>query len=549
MKIRKNENNDIYNLIIPAISLLLSLSLSIFVLSSSPRFIAGGDTASYVAFAKEIIANGFFIPAHNALHFPGSQWIYPPVVPYILALIFRIFGDSGWLPFEIAGILGALLSAITVIPIWKVTNFIFGRLAATIATISFAFYLPNQYALTWGAYPQIFATLLLVMIFYYLVRLSNRKEEHSTRYVIYLSATLAILYLTHDLTSFVVLLSLGIFVLISFLIRYTSYKNEDSRNISFAGIRVLLAVIISSPAFIIWYIPTLWWVKDAAFGSPSTSIVSSNGFSLSSDISSIQQVLFHLNPYIILVGILSILLIASIMRELIESVREEKLSRILSLILFIVIPVILMSWKINDYVLFARFSYYVFPSGLIIVAGLLAHFLNNWHFTNNKSAKNNKTLPRNYIKPIFAFSVLILLSINSVVGIDANFNSHTYFAKYTDNSTTSLQINSLNWINENIPHNSTIVSEGQLGFYIMGFSGLPTLVYEPLNYLTQPTEWNESLAAYILISNPSLNLPKTLNLIYKYNVKYIVVPENITNAPSFYYEIHSAPSLTVYKIK
>ncbi|MEM3795364.1 MAG: hypothetical protein QW429_05760, partial [Thermoprotei archaeon] len=105
------------------------------------------------------------------------------------------------------------------------------------------------------------------------------------------------------------------------------------------------------------------------------------------------------------------------------------------------------------------------------------------------------------------------------------------------------------WIKHNTPSNAVFAAAGHIGYYIAAFDGRPTIVYHPTEYLTQPAERYESLAAYTLVFTPGYNVVQTLAYIIEYNVSYVVVYNsyNIT-LPYFYKPVYTNSILTVYQV-
>lgn len=529
-----------YTCLVVVISFSISVVVGLLVISSSPAFIGGGDTSSYIAFAREIINNGFKIPATNSIHFPGSEWVYPPVVPYLFAVLSRFFGISGWQAFVFPAIVGVIANALIVVPVWKISNLLFGRLTATVTTLSFSIYLPNLYAITWGGYPQLFATLISAVILYFLIKIvtsnGNLKDD------LILALLLGILYLTHDLSSFVVASALVLMIVAIILFRIVRPKAIPSVR---PALHLSLSLGISAPFFLYWYLPRLWWIKDAAFG-PASNVLQGNS-SLASDLASVQPIWIHLSPHIAYIGAFSLLVVVSIMAAFLNRRIRGRILGLVAVSVFMFLPIFLMIWKVGDSVLFSRLSYYVFFPAQIFLVSLVSPGIKHLLLNRNKFGWNKESYKR-MVGIVLSVIIVSLISVNYVHGTNSNILSHSYFTSFDKNTTITQQIDTLNWIDNNIPKNSIVASEGQLGFYLMGYAGLPTILYEPAKYLTQPVEWNESLAAYVLTNTPTQNVSKTASEILLYNISYVIIPGEEPLVPSFYDVVFSSASANVFQI-
>jgi len=89
-----------------------------------------------------------------------TAWLMPGY-PYLLSLIFKVFGTYSVSSAIMALLLDCVASVLTIIPIFSMTNRLFGRKAAFVAVILFAFYPPSLLHAT----GRIWDTTLFTMIF------------------------------------------------------------------------------------------------------------------------------------------------------------------------------------------------------------------------------------------------------------------------------------------------------------------------------------------------------------------------------------------------
>lgn len=524
--------------------IILAVIIRIVVISSSPSFIVGSDTPSYVAFARELINNHFLIPQTNAIHYPGSVWVYPPVLPEILALFMYAFKLSGFSSFYFLTFLSIIIDSFTIIPIWKATKLLFSRRTAVMSSLIFSCYLPDLYALTWGGYPQILATAIFAWIIYYVVKIVKAENSNVKTYVVP-GLLLGLLALTHDISTFVVGGSVTIYILLLLIYSVISRENTIKKRSFGSAIKLLPSLVISSIFVAYWYIPRIWWVFDAAF--PPSYIQSLNVPLTHQGFFSMIQANFQTfyGPLDMSMFIFPVLVLA-----IFYSIKRRKeLSGIGFLFTIMISSALLILIEFRDQVLVSRLSYFIFLPALIIVSSAFERLL----FSNKKHQSNNAS-ETIFSKRSRGIGISIVLSIIliavSAEGIYANMVSHSYYAGNDPSANFNfVDSGSLQWIHSNTPQNAVFAAPGIYGFYLMGYDGNPTLDYESPHYLTQPVEFNESSAAYTLIMTPLNNVSLTEHYISLYHVSYVVtLSQNSTNAPSFYHEVFKDNVLTIYYV-
>lgn len=524
------------------VAILIALAVRTIVISSSPTFLLGGDTPGYVAYTREIIQNGFLVPGLNTLHFPGSFWVYPPILPYFWSIVSNALGNNPLTPFYVIEISGIVADSFVIIPLYKTARTIFGNGVAKAAALMFTVYLPDLYALTWGGVPQLFATLIFAWVIYFTVMIS-KQETRSRKNAVALGITLVILTFTHDLTIFVTVFVLTFVLVASILLKKVKVPGLRPNGAHLNSIvkNIPLSLLIGLPAILLWYIPRYWWIIDA--GAPY--IDANLPAIFPQNVGTLQLIFQGVNGYLSPLGF-AIFLIPLVAWSLYVAVRRdfEKSGVIL---LFALSPILISIVDFHDPTIVARMGYYTFLPSLILASyGIIR--LKEMYTRESKAERGSYSIkPSGNQKRVIA--VMLPLILVSALGVSANMNSHTFYNSYVDSSPSQvIDYSTLNWIHSNVPKNSTFASFGEFGYYIMGYDGNPTLVYQNLKYLTQPTEWNESVAAYALVYQPSQNLTLTEHLITKYNVSYVTSIVNVS-VPGFYKEIYTDNSTTIYYVK
>lgn len=522
-------------------SVLLAILVRLIVVSSSPTFLLGGDTPGYVAYVREIISNGFGVPAVNSIHFPGSYWVYPPVLPYLWSLMTILFGNTQLTTFYVIEASGLVIDSLVIIPLYMTVKMVFGKNVGIVSSLLFAFYLPNLYALTWGGVPQLFATFLIAWVIYFTVLIS-REPERKYRNAIVLGAILTILTFTHDLSIWVMVFSLSALVIISLVLR--TFPSErlapEPAHLKAIITKVPIALLISVPSILIWYIPRTWWLVDA--GAPYINASLQQFFPSQPDL--LQTVIQGASGYFSPLGF-AILLIPLAIAGIYLCVKHN-MEKTGVLLVFMSTPILLSIIDFHDPIIVARMGYYTFFPSLMFTAYAIVLIKDKYFGDFTVFRPSNAANPRRNTRRLVALTVPLILI--SALGVSANMSSHTFYNSYLSSEPNGLiDYTTLQWIHENVPSNSTVASFGEFGYYVMGYDGNPTLVYQDLKYLTQPAEWNESIAAYSLIYLPDSNTTLTQQLISKYNISYVTGVQGVA-VPSFYKSVYSHDNMTIYKV-
>jgi hypothetical protein len=531
---------------------LLAVALRLIVVSTPPRFYTASDSGEYVSFAKELIANHFAIPKVNTLYYPGSPWIYPPLAVELFAYLVRLTGASGWTPFYLLTSLMVVVDSLTVIPVFLVSKRAFGELTAVIAVLIYAAYPPDLYALTWSGYPQIVATFLLGWIIYYFLLTVDAENQRSLRNALCLGLITGVLALTHDLTIFVVLftnLFYCVFVVLKNVRGFVS-SSQQMRKVMARIFKILVASLIALPFFVYWYLPRWQWVMSAA----SLTLGDGNGLE-STILSFFSNIVQPLGPLYDFPIIFAVLLVFSL--YLAGSKRGDK--AVEAVLSFLLAPILLILVEHGNGVLSARLSYYVFFPALILVAYALSSIVAKvqkprFTFSDLIRIEGKGAALRGSGKARTAAYglVLVLVALNAAGTVSFNMTSHTYFDRcFSCNSNEKLitDLPVLTWIHQNIPRHAVFAVAGDLGYYVSAYDGNPAIVYHGLQYLTQPSEREESLAAYFLVYQASSNQSLAWYYIHEYNVSYVIVynPPN-TTLPYFYQIVYSDNQVSVLHI-
>lgn len=530
-------------LLMAAFSFLLSNVTSLLVLSSYPFLQGNGDTSTYIILSREILNNGMLLPATNAIHYPGSVWVYPPVIPYLGAVLLYASGANGWATYRLFAIMGVELFSLTAIPSYYLVRNLEGEKAASIFALLYPFFLPSLYILSWGGYPQLAGFLLISIAFYFLSKAARQPDKWMGN-ASKAGISLFLLALTHDL-SFIIILASLVFLLVIRVLLLMIGRNPGTNQIKTSALSLLFATL----GGVIWYAPRAWWVIDAAFPASSAAyntyavgVPASPSLmaAIYLDLNGLEQPLGLLSQLLPVLAMYFALLICIMVTGAKFLHKDRAFDNIFSLLLVSVVMTIV---ELNDTVLFSRLAYFVFfASFLVLPSLLLSLFRHLQKDTPNADKKHLRSL-----RKLSMTALITVIILNSGVGIYGNYVSHSYFAATSSNEANVTSIDSvLGYMHTNITHIKSVAAPDPVSFCVGAYLDVPVLSYEPSNYLTQPVEWEENYVAYVLIYHSSSNLSTTLSYVKEYKVSYVIVPSDVGNVTTSFRLVWSTPAFDLY---
>ena len=542
-RLRKVSENE---RLVMALAFIISLITSMIVLSSRPFLQGTGDTSTYVSLSREIIANGLIIPQINTIHYPGSVWVYPPIFPYIGALLISLTKAQGWDQYIVLGLVGSLIFSLTSIPVYLLLREMYGNFVSLLGAIMYPFFLPSLYILSWGGYPQLLGFLLASIIIYYFIK-AEQKGKNRIRYAIYSGFALGILALSHDLTFVLIFVSVIILIIYRLIIKLmTRTASKQSIKVPF------VAILISSAFGAYWYAPRIWWVKDSAFPTSSSAflkysvgITSSPGImqDLSSDVFSLQQPLGPISMFVIIFALYIVLLFFLIFKMNGELRHNGKIDFVYIIML---IALVISLIEFRDPVLFVRLFYFVLFTGFILVIKPLYYGVKDLMKSSTGIGQFSREIT---IRRVAGYAVILIVLFNAVIGLSFNYESHTFYGSDTGNASLDVQsMGILNFVHKNLSDQAVIAAPVPLAFDIMGYAGNPVLAFQPSNYLTQPIEWEENYAAYIMIYHSSQNVSYTHSLVDEYNISYVIIPAHTQGIDPSYTVIYVSQYFILFRV-
>ncbi len=510
-----------------------SVLVRILIMGSAPAYAGTADAGTWAALAREIRDNGFLIPASNALHYPGSAWVYPPVIPYLIALISLVTGENGMTLFYVVGSLGVIIQSLTVIPVYMAVRKIFGVQPAVISVFIFIAFPPMLYLLTWSALPQITAFFLLSLILWQFASM-ERNETADRKAYAFLAFLSFLLVFVHDITAFLYLLLTAVFVLFLLFRKWREKAgNERMIKASLTGFIATLAGIL------IWYTPRIGWLLETG------SISSRNGFLASA------SSIFHTNllnlaqplaiPYSYY-GLSLILLPLFLFFLVIHYIRFRDNSRN-HVVLFGLTLFVVQIASLPFPVFFIRISYFLSFFYVYIAANGVYRF--SYPALKGRSEEISRKLRK--AARAFGIFVVVFIALYSAWGLAFEHTAHTYYLSNGDQGPGEV-ISAAGWISSNVNATSVVAAYGYAGFFIQGYSGNPVITNVNSSLLTQYTEVNESRAAGVIVNNPLLNTSETMNYIHQYGVSIVVTNLTSEQVPGFYTLLFSDVHIFVYGV-
>lgn len=511
-----------------------AIAVRLIVAASSPSFVATGDSGSWVALAREIYGNSFLIPGTNSIHYPGSLWVYPPVVPYLIAVLSTVTGSEGLTLFYAVTGLSILIGGFTVIPLYLAVEKLYGHRAAVLSAFMYPAFPPLLYLLSWSALPQIAGFLVITIILYELstVYSGGGSLGKSALIVSFLSFVLIFI---HDLGA-IFYLAAGIVLSLYFLI---AGHIRDSRNYHDTGLVSAAGFFSASVAFLIWYIPRLSWLSETGSISSASGTIGTLSEFVRIDLFNLSQPLSVPYP----IYYLSILVIVASALFIFLYFHRRVNHGADPVIVFSVIMLLIVVIAIPFPVFFVRSSYFLSLMYLFFAPAILARYI----FTGRKSTGTTTLVRSADARKVISVLVIVFIILYSSWGIMFNYSSHTYYATQ-DHGTPSDVISTAEWIGANVNHDAVIATYGDIGTFIMGFSGNPVIAYQNLSFLTQFAEVNESVASGVLVAHPLINVSQTLSLISEYNVSVVISSLGPGEVPGFYHFVYGEEPLYVYEI-
>ncbi|MCL4451129.1 MAG: hypothetical protein M1327_00690 [Candidatus Thermoplasmatota archaeon] len=503
------------------IAFFVAIILRLVVLFSSRPFVFGGDSYSYIALSREISGNLYLIPYSNQIHYPGSEFIFPPAVPYFLSIFVPVMSTFDLL--AILTFMDILLGSIPVFLISSITSRLGGKNPGIISGFIYGTLPAFIYLDTWGDVAQVLGIVVILILV--LLLLDVLDNPGSRRYTFFAFLALVFLAFSHDLSFFFSLF----FIFISIIV--IAALNAIKRQQIFSIQPVLVILISGGIVGSTWYILHPAWISFILEGFLSSSTHSTvTAYGLASSISPLFAVPYGYN---ILAFLFFALLFVSWIYTHFGRWSNEKII-LDALMLASLIPAVVF---LSNPVLFSRFLYFASLgysiAGSILLADILAY------------RRKGASLKLKRFQFVAKVVVILIIAMYLSLSVTINSSSHVYYVSGGGpGNTFDENVMLSDWIGSH-DSNGAVAAPQQIGFMIMAFANVPVLVSENSTLLTQKVEVSESMAAGELISlTGNITLVKELST--EYSVQYVVT--NQTAHPDIYKPVFSNSFYTVYRI-
>lgn len=453
--------------------------LSIFFGAPAPT----GDVGEFATFVKEISLNNGYIPYSNQIYFPGSRFIYPPLIFASLAWINGLVGNFIALPARIAidelFYLSVGFSSVQAAFLYWYLSRSQTSMQRLFSAGMVIFFDVSLYSLSWGGYSDIIAIFMLILILYFM---EGRREGN--RWILYSSVIFVLMAFTHDLTYFFTLLAVVAIILFDLLKR-------DTRTV----LRSLIVLAAGSIAGIIWWLPRLSFVLSAftistAQGTGSVPIITSN------------TAIFQIIPYSIPIVLLAIVEFAS-------TYRLKKFEPLDSFTIAFICTGSALVFAVRDPTLAARIILFSYTLAMIVL-------LKNLHLISKSGVfKGSRILEKRSVIAVVIAFVAIGAPLQIYFGNSSvNFFSTGQYAY--DEGLVQYGATHFN--------NGTVIAP-QVGTYLSAIDGTSSIIYT--GFVAGPKEITERNAAITILSHSTSQA--AFQNITKFNVNYIIIESSLIN--------------------
>lgn len=458
-----------------AVLFLVSLAFRIlfFIFVAVPA----GDAAQFASFVREISEAGGNIPAVNTIYFPGSPYIYPPLlflVAYWISIPFSSFVAVGGIFYmDTLLSIAAIFSSMTACVIYALLPETNRRDERMIRFIVLAFLSPDLFVLTFGGFPSIVSVFFLVVMIF---SLSRRNEGLKWKLI----PPLAIIMvgLSHDLTYFLAIYLMLVFTFYDYFMRRSLFRQD------------LVTLLGGFVVGVAWWLPRIGFLLSAIFTSQSQGV---GIFSQSSDI--LPSAIGIMPSFLALLVIsLSQYFHSKVFRD------NYRLSyfEVSALASILGIPFIILNPAVS-----ARFVIYFILFALVAALASLGIL---WKPRDKRDRGKVVTV------------VLALLLVLIPAQIVATENSLGFYSSGTFQYDQQL----ITWGKGNIT-NGTVVAPSSIGEYLCAIDGLKVITYT--GYFVGSNEVAQRNAAAEIVINSTSN--QSLGYISRYSVSYVIVQKDL----------------------
>lgn len=442
-----------------------------------------GDAGQFATFVSEFERNGGWVPATNTLYYPGSTYIYPPLIFLSLSFINLTLGHFIHLPaymsiyelFYLAIAVSSIQTLFLALYFRKFQNRVEFLLTAGLLILFDA----SLYEMSWGGYPDIIATFFMIVMLYFVDQRGKNK-----RWLPYASILFILIAYTHDLTYFYSLLVVAGIILFDLI----------KRNFR-SAITVLILLLVGGAAGAVWWIPRIHFVFGAA------TVTLSAGTGLISEVGN-AAVLFQAVPFMI-----PILFLAFV--ELFASIRAGYFEPLDSYSVALIASASGLFFLLYDPTLTGRMMLFSYTMLMIIV-------LKNLGIIRKSGIYHKLRITRG--KRLLVFTIIFLIIMAPVQIILASNTVSYYSSGDFQYSPSLIQFGQTHF------NNGTVLAPN-IGTFISSQDNARVIVYT--GFVVGPLQIEERNAGLSIILASTSN--SSLYNITKYDITYIIVQSWLLN--------------------
>lgn len=459
----------------------IMVSALLYALISSNGFILGNDPAVHLTKAIEIYTGARITPSEVA-------W-YPPLYRILLAT-FISFANAPFLEHAVF-----LMKLLTVFFDWLLVSAVYllgrrlhgpecGIMASALLLLCFPFYEINF----WGGYSSLLSIILLCILFFYLPSKNTNLQRAVLIFILAFS-----MILTHQFTTFIATIIIGLYFLISIVAFKASIKKS-----------LVTAILGGSVAFLIWYLPVIL---------PHINILFHHTF-----ISQTQYLylvwrvtydVFYLN-----FGFVLFLSFAGLVSAFLICRRNNETAFYVLLLLGFIAPLLLtQSYKVGLMLPYDRFVYYMMPCASVLASSVICLFLRFAVFYVNMVGVTLKSC----LTVLPTFFLVCLLLASRFPALPDKISEATGYYSYLDASGYMAS----QWLLKSFPQESAVVTTEKPGI----FFGLMSKKHPFME--TNPLVERSALAETVLNLAFELEHPLTLYRVFEVPMPYELDQYNI----------------------
>lgn len=463
----------------PLFSILASTLF--YLLISSNGFILGNDPAVHLAKALEISNGAKISPSEIA-------W-YPPLYRVMLA-DFIVFMNVTRLEHAvlIMKLLTVTFDWLLILTVYLLGRKLYGAECGVLASSLLLFCFPLYEINFWGGYPSLLSILYLFLIFLYL---TSKNWDFPRAAIIFILAFSMIL--THQFTTFLAVIVLGLYALIAFAAFKASVKKS-----------MLAAIMGASVAFILWYSPVILPYLDL--------LVYHTFFSEKQYL----YLVWRVTPDVFLLNFGFILFLAFIGLAFAFIICKENGEMAFYTLLssgFIVPLLFTQSHLVGVMLPYDRFVYYLMPAAVVLAASVVCLLLRFAFFTFKKGSR----IINSCLKVIPVLMLIGALFASRFPFLPDKISEAVDYYSYMDSRGYEASV----WLKNNYLHESAVVTSEKPGIFFGLMSNRHVFME------TNPVVERAALAETILNLAYELEHPLTLYRICEVPMPYELEQFNI----------------------